>query len=423
MRRYIELLNEMRQKDGHLQGILGQGEEAIAELPWTLHLPENAKARDKRVAAWVEQALRNAKGVSDEVTSFDALIAHLTTSFYHGHDVGETMWVKDEKGRLVPKGWMLHDARRFGYAEDGRFVHRDDGKPDLDLRAAFPGKFVISQPRVNGDLPCREGLGRPLLWAALFRNWDMTDWLRTAELAWKPWRLGYYNKDASDDDVAALKETLQSLVTTGSAVLADTTQFKAEWPGGSGGTTKPTHSELYNVLAQEMSKAALGSTETVQSSTSSGFAQAKVHDKVSMRVVRSRAKQLASFITRDLIRWMVILNFGPEIAIPEFRFVIEESVDIAAFGKGVKDLVTAGAKLPQNWVRARIGCPAPKGDEEILEMSKAAAPSPKDSGDGESDDEGDGGEDEDEADPKDPSPSGDEDDNADDAADEGDSEE
>lgn len=424
MRRYIEMLNEMRQKDGHLQGILSQAEESISELPWTLHLPENAKARDKRVAAWVEQALRNAKGVSDDVTSFDALIAHLTTSFYHSHDVGETMWTKGERNRLVPKGWMLHDARRFGYAEDGRFVHRDDGFPDLDLRAAYPGKFVIAQPRVNGDLPCREGLGRPLLWGSLFRNWNMTDWLRTAELAWKPWRLGYYSKDASEEDIETLKLTLQSLVTTGSAVLADTTKFQAEWPGGSGGSgSKPTHSELFNVLAQEMSKAVLGSTETVQSSTSSGYAQAKVHDKVSMRLVRSRAKQIASFITRDLIRWMVIINFGPDVAVPEFRFVIEESVDIASFGKGVRDLVEAGAKIPQAWVQARIGCPAPKPDEEILAPAKKPEPEPPKGGKGGAEDGEDDGEDDEADDPKEPSASGDENDNADAAANEGDAKE
>lgn len=415
LRRYIDVLNEFRQKDGHLQGILSLVEESIAELPWGLHLPETAKARDKRAAAWIEEVLRSCKGLGDDLSSFDDMIAHLCTSFYHGHSVAETSWAKDAQGRLISTGFYLHAARRFAYRNtDSVFIWRDETMPwaGVDIRREMPGKFLVAQPRVNGDVPCREGLGRVLLWASLFRNWTMTDWLRTAELAWKPWRIGYYSKDASKEDISTLEEVLQKLVTTGTATLADTTNFKAEWPGGNaGGGGKPTHSELHNVVAQEMSKAALGSTETVQSSTSSGYAQAKVHDKVAMRLVRSRAKQIARIITRDLIRWLAVANFGPDIMVPEFRFVIEESVDIATFGAGIEKLVKAGTKLSQDWVRGRIGAPEPKEGEEILEPHAPEPPEPED-GEGEGEGEDGDGEDTTSKPPK----TGDEEDNADAAA-------
>ena len=373
---YVDVANDARQKDGHLQGILSQVEMSLAELDWTLSLPDNAKATDKRNMAFVEEALKQATGTdANGLSGFASLVAHLAGSFYIGHQVSESIWVKDAKGRLVVTGWNHLAARRFGYRQsDGAFVWRDSGMTEVEIQKEYPNKFVVSQPRVNGDVPCREGLARVLLWAALFRNWSMSDWLRTAELAWKPWRIGTYEKGASDPDIEALRTVMQDLITTGTAVLPETAKFEVKWAGGgSGGTGKPTHAELFNVVAQEMSKAALGATETVQASTSSGYAQAKVHQGVSATLMRARARHIAAVLIRDVIRPMIRLNFGKRALVPTLRFTIEEQVDIAAFGAGIEKLVNAGLEIPQSWVRQKIGAPAPKGDEPILiPLSKPA---------------------------------------------------
>lgn len=368
---YIDLLNESRQKDGHLQGILSQVEESIAELDWTLTVPEHSRKKDKTASAWVESALRACTGSSnDDTKGLGDLISHLSGAFYYGHAVAETNWTKTSDKKLAPKGFELLAARRFGYRQgDAAFIWRDEttGFIGVRLQEEHPNKFVIAQVRVNGDVPVREGLGRVLMWCALFRNWSLSDWLRTAELSWKPWRIGYYEKNASDPDIEALKAVVDDLVTSGSAVLPATTKFQAEWPGGTGGSgSRPTHSELHNVVAQEMSKAALGATETVQSSSSSGYAQAKVHAGVTKTILRARARQIAAVITRDLIRPMIEMNFGRDVVVPQFSFVLPDPVDIQQFGKGIKDLVDAGLQVPQSWVRARIGAPEPKDDDKVL---------------------------------------------------------
>ena len=378
---YIDLLNDSRQKDGHLQGILSQVEESIAELDWTLTPPANARAKDKRAAAFVEEALRACTGASpDDTKGFGDLISHLSGSFYYGHAVAETLYAKDSQKRLVPKGFELLSARRFGYrGHDAAFIWRDETTTHdgVRIQEVHPNKFIVAQPRVNGDVPVREGLGRVLVWCALFRNWSLSDWLRTAELSWKPWRIGYYEKGASDPDIEALKTVVDNLVTSGSAVLPETTKFKAEWPGGTGGSgSRPTHSELMNVVAMEMSKAALGTTETVQSSSSSGYAQAKVHQAVSKTILRARARQIAMIIMRDLVRPLIRLNFGKDVAVPTFAFVLPDPVDIREFGQGIKALVESGLKVEQSWVRSRIGAPEPKEDAEILVPPPKSAPTP-----------------------------------------------
>jgi phage gp29-like protein len=87
--------------------------------------------------------------------------------------------------------------------------------PGVDLRTWFaPGKVLFYQPRVTGAEPNREGLARVLVWAALFRNWSVRDWVQLGELAWKPWRIGTYD-GADEKAISTLKTILRCVSTLG----------------------------------------------------------------------------------------------------------------------------------------------------------------------------------------------------------------
>lgn len=356
----MDLANECRQKDAHLQAVLSVGEESIAGLPWQMVLPEGARAKDRRAAAWVEETLRGHVQVS-------RLVAYLAGATYYSFDVSEIVWRK-AGGRLAPESFEHLSHRRFGFRpRDGALVLRDQGLglDGIDFRAEWPRKFVVSQPRVNGDAPHREGLCRLLVWATLFRTWTVADWLKTAELSWKPWRIGTYKKSTTnDEDRDGLEEVLDRLSTTGWVAKPDSIDIDIEWPQGSV-TTKATHAELVNVLAHEMSKAVLGQTETIQSSSSSGYGQAKVHDDVRKDLREARARQIAADITRDVIAPMIELNFD-DVIVPRFEFVTEDSVDLKAFSEAVAGLATAGVVIPAAWVREQAGIPEPKDGEETI---------------------------------------------------------
>ena len=102
-----------------------------------------------------------------------------------------------------------------------------------------------------------------LLWAALFRNWDIGDWLKLAELSWKPWRIGSYKGSASTEDIQGLINALESLTSNGVATHSDRVEIGVEWPQrGRGG--KPEHEALASFIGMEMSKAVLGQTLTTE---------------------------------------------------------------------------------------------------------------------------------------------------------------
>jgi phage gp29-like protein len=352
----MDLANESRQKDCHLQSVCSTSEESIAGLAWQIVPPSDALAKEKKAAKWVEESLRS-------TPSFTRLIAHLAGGVYYGRAVGETNWAKID-GKLAPLEFDALAPRRFSFRQgDGRLVWRDDGMAyeGVDFRTLYPHKFVVSQPRVTGDVPQHEGLCRVLIWAALFRNWTITDWLRTGEISWKPWRIGTYEKNASPEDKSGLETVLRQLTTDGAGMIPGTTKIAIEWPQGTT-SSKATHAELANVLAQEMSKAALGQTETVQSSSGSGYAQAKVMDGVRKDLRESRARQVGHDLTRDVVASMITLNFDG-VRSPRLEFITRDAVDLASFGKAIFDMATAGVVIPQKWARDEVGIPEPKDGE------------------------------------------------------------
>lgn len=363
--RFVDLANESRQKDATLQQGLQQRETAVAGLPWKLvypGLPADSTEGAEELA-FVEEALR---GIFD----LPRFIAHLTGAVYLGFAVTEIRWRKRlEDDRLVPLELVHHSQRRFGFRQaDGRLVWRDDGTDDagVDFREKWPDRFVVAQPRVNGDVPAREGLARLLVWAALFRNWSLADWLRLGEIAWKPWRVGTYQKLASDEDIEKLTGVLERMTATGQALVPETTKLEVMWPGGGQAANKPGHGDIFSVLGAEMSKAMVGQTLTSEQGKVGSQALGRVHNEVRKDLVDADALYDSAVVTRDLVEPIVRLNFGTAARVPAFCLHREETKDLSGFATAVATLANVGTRFSQKWVRNEMAAPEPEGAEETI---------------------------------------------------------
>jgi phage gp29-like protein len=359
----VDLANDARQKDCHLQSVLQTSEESISGLDWELELPDKATKKEQQAAAWVDAQLR----ACDDLAR---LFAHHAGARYYGHAVTEITW-KRVGSKLAPSSFTFHSARRFGYREaNGLLVWRDTGmsQDGVDFRADFPFRFIVSQPRVTGDVACREGLVRVLMWAALFRNWTLSDWLKLGEVAWKPWRIGYYKKDQSDpEDRAILEEAIEMMSSTGAAALPDSVKLELSNPQGTGGGGKSTtHVDLFDKMAAEMSKAVLGQTLTTDQGKVGSQALGNVHDDQKRSILEACARSIAADFTRDLVTRIYALNFPTTVRVARLRLVTQDAKDFASFAKGVKDLKDAGTRIPQAWVRDQAGIREPEANEECL---------------------------------------------------------
>ncbi|GAG01425.1 unnamed protein product, partial [marine sediment metagenome] len=264
---------------------------------------------------------------------------------------------------LLPEGFNLIDQRRFQFrANDGRLVF-SDGQVSygggVDLMADFPGQYMQHRPRINGDIPSREGLSHLLVWVALFRNWSEADWLKLGEMTWKPWRIGKYAKGVGSKAKADLMFTLERLTNNGIATHGPEVEIDLVWPGQEGkGAAGSTHKELCDWLGAEMSKAILGQTLTTEQGERGARSLGEVHDRVRKDIRDQDAKAVAATIRRDLIRPLVLLNYG-DVPIPKVAFQTEDAVDLLEFMKAVKTGKDAGMDIPVWWVHDVSGIPEP----------------------------------------------------------------
>lgn len=358
-----DLSNESRQKDGHLQSILGTRENALKGLRWQLVCDEKARKKDRRAAEWCEKAIRASKNFPD-------LVAHLNGAVFHGYGVAETLYhVVD--GRLAPKAFKPIPPRRFVFEQsEGRLQQWDayGGSlapyPGVDLMARYPGKFLTHQPRVNGDVPVREGLNRVLNWAALFRNWDIRDWLSLGELAWKPWRMGTYKKGADKTSIDNLRSILRQMSASGVATKPEDAQIEIHWPKGN--TVGGTHKELAEFLGGEMSKAVLGQTLTTEAGSRGARSLGEVHDKVRRDILEGDALDVAACITRDLVAPLIAMNFGDTVDVPQFVFVTVDGVNLKDYSAAILNFQKAGLRIKASDVRDVAGFSEPDDDDELL---------------------------------------------------------
>jgi phage gp29-like protein len=377
----IDLAREAREKDCHLHAVLSTFELSLAGMNVTV-VPASDDDFDKEVAGFVEETLQQFGPYPENEQSCDlyTLIQHLAGGFYYSHAVAELIWGYRD-GKLVPIAAEPVQARRFVIEPISNRLHFWDPQggivyPGINLKAIYPYRFIQFEPIVLGNGRAREGLMRPLIWAAMFRNWAFRDWMALAELAWKPWRIGYYDKEeyASTADIQGLINAVNLLTTNGGTVLPSTVKLDVEWPkGGTSGGKGSAHRELVEFMASEMSKAVLGQTQTTDSGSS--LSQARVHQEVRQDRRNSAARAISAALQLQLVGPAVWLNYGKrhkvgkkefDVKLPQIRLTANDTDDAEMATVLVKLCKELGLPVPVRWLYETFGIPAPRPGEQVI---------------------------------------------------------
>lgn len=384
--RLIDLGNESREKDGHLQSCCGTRDRAVAlcDLAF-IEAPHDARLKDKKA---VELCYR----IVDEFENWPLLVEHLTSSWFAGHATAELVWHKTKDGLLLPHKVRTIHQRDFVFAQsDGslRYARYEGDAVGVDLVAENPGRIIQLQRRIVGDVQVREGLVRILVWAALLRNWTLRDWIALGEIGWKPWRIGVYEKGASQKDIDELVSLLERIGSTGAGAIPETTKLEVEWPkgmapgtGGSG-----THIQLFDTLGREISKAVLGQTTSIESGPNGARAADQIRDEIRLDIRESDAVAVASALRDHLFAPAVALNRPEGSRVPVPWFQTDEAVDQVQFATAIEKLHAARVRIPAKWVRDEIGMPEPLEGDEVLELPALPDPNADKDPDGDDDPE------------------------------------
>jgi phage gp29-like protein len=392
---YLELAEEMEEKDLHYLAVLNTRKEAVSQLDLEV-TPASADKDDLRAAEMVRAMLAN------DALDLSSAMVDILDAIGKGFSAMEIVWDTSNR-EWFPRRLRWRDPRWFMFdwvsgeellvrsmnnegtqvADDGQEAGRGSHFKGDGLYGAvrgsigiqplteplLPYKFIVHFAKAKAGLPIRGGLARAAGWAYLFKNYVLKDWVTFAEVFGQPLRVGKYGAGATEQDKETLLQAVANIGTDAAAIVPESMliEFTEARQTGS--------AELYQsfcgYLDAQVSKAVLGQTLTTEIPQGAGSrAAAEVHDTVRRDIMSADARRLAATISRDLIKPIVDLNLGPRKNYPRLALGMADDSDVTAFVDIVTKLADHGMRIGQRSILRRLGIADPEEGEPILESSR-----------------------------------------------------
>jgi hypothetical protein len=292
--------------------------QEVTSRPWYVQQYSD-KPGDLAVRDFVAEVL--------EEMPLDDIYVGMAEALIAGFSVGEIMWKKTKRG-VIPFDVRMRDQRRFVFQEE------EDAANGFTMRCLtfnrmFEGvelpqrKFIVSRYWVshNGD-PYGAALGRILYPLVKFRRRAIESYVLYGDRYATPTAVAKAPLSASTRELDTLYGHLSNLSQETAMILPEGYELEFVVPSGSPEVFK----NLIDYIDKEISLVICGEDEAGQAEAGSR-ASSQVANTI--RVVRASeiSEMLSQTLTQTLVRWIVDLNFGVDVAAPvltrEFR--IEES--------------------------------------------------------------------------------------------------
>lgn len=364
--RYLELAEEMEEKDLHYLGVLGTRKRAVAQLEITVDAGSDSRA-DQKAADMVREWLKRDELESDLFDVLDAV--------GKGFSRTEIEWEMSSR-EWTPARLEWRDPRWFTFdPTDGRTPllagEFTGGNPYGDPLPPF--KYICHDHKAKSGLPIRGGLARAAAWGYLFKNYALKDWVAFAEIFGIPVRVGKYGPGETEENIRRLMQAVTDIGADAAAVIPQSMMM--EFIGGAGTGQIDLFERLCDYLDRQVSKATLGQTATTDADTG-GLGSGKEHGDVRKDIMLADAKQVAATLNRDLIAPFARLNIPGLDRVPRLRIGEAESWDATTMMPAVESYVRMGGRVGLSFVRDRLGIEDPAPDEELLTIAAPVAAAP-----------------------------------------------
>lgn len=357
-RRYLTLAEEMEERYLHYASQLQTRRLAIEAIEPTV---ENPDGLPTKIADAVHALVAD--------PAFREMIGELTDGIAKGYSVCELIWDYVD-GLLRPVSYIWRDPRFFLW--DRQTLSELRLVVDFGFEGAPlpPAKFVVHTPRSKMGVPLRRGVARAAAFAFMIQGFSLKDWTAFSEVYGMPIRIGRYPLSASAEDRRVLLRAVRDIASDAAAVIPVGMEFEFAKVEGQHGAA--VFGGLIEYVDKQISKLVLGQTMT--SDEGGSLAQARVHNEVRLDILRADGRQIGNTVSRDVIKFFVSLNFGPQPAYPSVKFPVAEPEDIQALSTALIGLVPLGLKVGQREVRGKLGLSDPEDDEDLLAKPEPPPP-------------------------------------------------
>ncbi len=357
--RYLELAEEMEEKNLHYLAVLGTRKRQVAQLDVKV-APAGEDAEAMADAEMVQEWVDNEPLEDELIEIMDAL--------GKGFSVTEIMWDRGNE-QWWPMRLEMRDPRWFEFDDiDGRTLRMRDLENRREPLTPF--KFITHRFQAKAGLPIRGGFARMVAWWYLFSSYTVRDWVEFIETYGQPFRIGKFPPGAGEEDKAVLLRALTHLGTDAAAMIPESMMLEFAKVEGSTGQSA-THERLLAYIDALISKAVLGQTLTTEVGDSGSRALGDVHDEVRRDIERSDAFALSQTLSRDVARPLVALNRGERARYPRIIIGREETLDISRISDAFAKLAPFGFTAKKAQFYEIMGLEAPEeGDETIGQQSQ-----------------------------------------------------
>ncbi len=349
-REYLTLAEEMEERYLHYASVLQTRRLVLEGLPATVEVPKGVPIK---IADAVNELIEDG--------AFLEGVAALLDGIGKGYSVVEIGW-NYRDGLLRPTDLTWRDPRYFHFDRVKLTELRLAVDGSIDGEDLAPARFMVHMPRTRMGLPIRRGVARAASWAYMVQSFTLQDWAAFAEVYGMPFRVGKYGAGASEKDKRALLRAVSSIANDAAAIIPESMLIEFHEVKGSQG--EKVFGSLIDYTDDKVSLVVLGQTMT--SKDGSSYGQAKIHDKVRIDIAQADARQLGQTVNRDLVRWFISMNFGPQALYPKVEWPITEPEDMAAITSAVTAMVSMGMKVSQREMRDKLGLSEPQSDDELL---------------------------------------------------------
>lgn len=311
-----------------------------------------------RVTKFVKETL--------ERLPMDAIMSEMLEATLYGYKPIEIVWEQVNGAVLpvqvigMPQEWFRFDAQNHL-----RYITKDS--PDgLDTTLPeYRFKFLCPRHRPSYANPYGEPLLAMVFWYVAFKKGGLRFWVTMTEKFGMPYLVAKYRQGADDAERATLLDALQKMIQDACAVIPEGDSVEAmEF------STSSSSADLYEKLLrycdEQASVAILGHPGT-STSTPGKLGEETASIEVRKDLVDAD-KRLVSEAMDRLIRWIVDLNFGPNVDAPHFGIYEEEKVDKTQAERD-KLLHETGVRFKEQYVQRVYGF-----EDGDIEMSSDQTP-------------------------------------------------
>ncbi len=360
---WLELAEDIEERDAHYTAVLGTRRRQVAQLPVTIEAASD-DAEHVRHADFLRDWLK--ESVLDEAL-FDMLDA-----IGKGFSVMEITWDPTPEA-ILPKCFEYRPQRWFTFDPvDGETVVLQEG---VTREPLSPHKFIVHKHRAKSGLTIRSGLSRIASWAWMMKAFTSRDWAIFTQNYGMPTRVGKFDRAASDEDKKVLWRAVANIAGDCAAIIPK--EMEIEFVSVDKGTGSP--GQLYEKrcdwLDRQISKAVLGQTTTTDA-VSGGHAVAQEHRLVQEDIERADARLLSATLTRQIVPLLIALNFGPQAKYPRIMIGRPDEVPLNDVVNALDKLGPQGLAVEASELRDRLGFSEPAPDAQII-GGRPPPPEPK----------------------------------------------